>query len=73
MEIHSTGAAMAMHYSVRKEMGDGSFRCMLKIITRQNLYPNYRNDDYFLQKLLQSELIINSPEEIADALRKSFG
>jgi galactose-1-phosphate uridylyltransferase len=60
-------------YSIRKEMGDGSFRCMLKIITRQNLYPNYRNDDYFLQKLLQSELIINSPEEIADGLRKSFG
>jgi len=59
-------------YSVRKEMGDGSFRCMLKIITRQNPYPNYRNDDYFLQKLLQSELIINSPEEIADGLRESF-
>jgi galactose-1-phosphate uridylyltransferase len=59
-------------YSIRQEKGDGSFRCMLKIITRQNPYPNYRNDDYFLQKLLQSELIINSPEEIADGLRKSF-
>lgn len=59
-------------YSVRKEMGDGSFRCMLKIITRQNLYPNYRNDDYFLQKLLQSELIITPPEELAEQLRDSF-
>ncbi len=59
-------------YSVRKEMGDGSFRCMLKIITRQNLYANYRNDDYFLQKLLQSELIITPPEELAQGLRKSF-
>ena len=59
-------------YSVRKETGDGSFRCMLKIITRQNLYPNYRNDDYFLQKLLQSELIINSPEEIAEQLKSRF-
>jgi galactose-1-phosphate uridylyltransferase len=59
-------------YSVRKEMGDGSFRCMLKIITRQNLYANYRNDDYFLQKLLQSELIITPPEELAEQLRDSF-
>jgi UDPglucose--hexose-1-phosphate uridylyltransferase len=59
-------------YSVRKEQGDGSFRALLKIITRQNLYPNYRNDDYFLQKLLQSELIITPPEELAAELRKSF-
>jgi len=36
---------------------------LLKIINRQNLYPNYRNDDYFLQKLLQSELIIDLPEQ----------
>jgi galactose-1-phosphate uridylyltransferase len=59
-------------YSVRKEQGDGSFRSILKIITRQNLYPNYRNDDYFLQKLLQSELIITPPEELAEQLRSSF-
>jgi hypothetical protein len=45
---------------------------LLKIITRQNLYANYRNDDYFLQKLLQSELIITPPEELAEQLRKSF-
>jgi len=59
-------------YSVRHEQGDGSFRALLKIITRQNLYPNYRNDDYFLQKLLQSELIITPPEELAEQLAKSF-
>ncbi len=59
-------------YSVRREKGDGSFRALLKIITRQNLYPNYRNDDYFLQKLLQSELIITPPEELAEQLRKNF-
>ena len=59
-------------YSVRREKGDGSFRALLKIITRQNLYPNYRNDDYFLQKLLQSELIITPPEELAEQLRKGF-
>ena len=59
-------------YSVRKEKGDGNFRALLKIITRQNLYPNYRNDDYFLQKLLQSELIITPPEELAEQLSNSF-
>lgn len=59
-------------YSVRKDRGDGSFRALLKIITRQNLYANYRNDDYFLQKLLQSELIITPPEELAHELQKNF-
>ena len=59
-------------YSVRKNRNDGSFRALIKIITRQNLYPNYRNDDYFLQKLLQSELIITPPEELAEELRGSF-
>ena len=59
-------------YSVRNDQGDGSFRVLLKIITRQNLSPNYRNDDYFLQKMLQSELIITSPEELADQLTKTF-
>ncbi len=59
-------------YSTRTDRNDGSFRAILKIITRQNLYANYRNDDYFLQKLLQSELIITPPEELAQELRKSF-
>jgi len=59
-------------YTVRSGWGDGSFRAFLKIITRQNLYPNYRNDDYFLQKLLQSELIITPPEELAEELRGRF-
>jgi hypothetical protein len=44
-------------------------RCMFKIVTRQNLYPNYRNDDYFLQKLLQSELIFTLPEDLAKDAR----
>lgn len=59
-------------YSVRRDRADGSFRCLLKIITRQNLYPNYRNDDYFLQKLLQSELIITPPEELAGMMKQFF-
>jgi len=59
-------------FSVRRSSSEEGFRCLLKIINRQNLCPNYRNDDYFLQKLLQSELIIDLPEEQAERLRGYF-
>ncbi|HTZ17650.1 MAG TPA: hypothetical protein VMB78_04350 [Dissulfurispiraceae bacterium] len=59
-------------YSVRDSFNKGGFRCNLKMISRQNLYPNYRNDDYFLQKLLQTELIINLPEDLAIKMRKLY-
>jgi len=59
-------------YSVRQSEKDEGRRCVFKIISRQNLYPNYRNDDYFLQKMLQTELIFNLPEELADQLRTLF-
>jgi UDPglucose--hexose-1-phosphate uridylyltransferase len=58
--------------SARGSVQGEGFRCILKMITRQNLYPNYRNDDYFLQKILHSELIINLPEELASKLREYF-
>jgi len=58
--------------SVRDPGLKNGFRCIVKIINRQNLYPNYRNDDYFLQKLLHSELIINLPEELAVKLKGYF-
>ncbi len=59
-------------YSVRRNGRDRGQRCVFKIISRQNLYPNYRNDDYFLQKMLQTELIFNLPEELAVHLKKIF-
>ena len=59
-------------YSVRNSGRDGGQRCVFKIVSRQNLYPNYRNDDYFMQKMLQTELIFNLPEELADQLRIIF-
>ena len=59
-------------YAARQPQAGEGLRCLLKIINRQNLYPNYRNDDYFLQKMLQSELIINLPEELAPRLRARF-
>ncbi len=57
-------------YSVQQGEYDQGQRCVLKIISRQNLYPNYRNDEYFLQKMLQTELIFNPPEELARQLRE---
>ncbi len=59
-------------FSVSTNASKEGFRCILKIVSRQNLYPNYRNDDYFLQKMLQSELIFNLPEEPAERLREAF-
>ncbi len=59
-------------YSIQRSCRDAGQRCVFKIISRQNLYPNYRNDDYFLQKMLQTELIFNLPEELAAQLKKIF-
>jgi len=65
---------LSFNYSFYSAKGGDTvgFHCMIKIVNRQNLYPNYRNDDYFLQKLLQSELILNLPEDLAVEARKFF-
>jgi UDPglucose--hexose-1-phosphate uridylyltransferase len=52
--------------------GDAGFRCLLRIVNRQNPYPNYRSDDFFLQKLLHSEVILQLPEELAREAREEF-
>jgi galactose-1-phosphate uridylyltransferase len=59
-------------FSVRREAPAAGFRCCLRIISRQNLSPAYRNDDYFLQKLLDSDVIATVPEELAERLRPEF-
>ena len=51
---------------------DEAFRCFLRVISRQNVYENYRTDDYFLQKLLRNELILTPPETLAASLRDAF-
>jgi len=51
---------------------DDAFCCLLRIVSRQNVYENYRTDDYFLQKLLRDELILTLPEELASALAVFF-
>jgi UDPglucose--hexose-1-phosphate uridylyltransferase len=44
----------------------------LRLIARQNPAPGYRCDDYFLQKLLQTEVILLPPEALAQQARKFF-
>ena len=59
-------------YSGPLDERDASFRCFVRIISRQNVYENYRTDDYFLQKLLRNELILTRPEVLATDLRRHF-
>ncbi len=48
------------------------FRCIMKIVNRQNVVRDHRTDDYFLQKLLNSELSELTPEELAKEIKKFF-
>ena len=45
---------------------------VLRVIARSAFKPDYRTDDYFLQKQLGGELIFQSPEQIAAVLREEF-
>lgn len=48
------------------------FRCLLRLINRQNAMLHHRTDDYFFQKLLKNEIIIQPPEKLAAFLRGYF-
>jgi UDPglucose--hexose-1-phosphate uridylyltransferase len=45
---------------------------VLRVIARSAFKPDYRTDDYFLQKQLGGELIFSPPEQIAAVLRDDF-
>jgi hypothetical protein len=45
---------------------------VLRVIARSAFKPDYRTDDYFLQKQLGGELIFSPPEQIAATLRQDF-
>jgi len=47
------------------------FRCLLRLINRQNMHPHYRTDDFYLQKLLKNEIIIYPPEHLAWLIKKT--
>ena len=50
---------------------DDTFRCYLRVITRQNVYENYRTDDSFIQKLLRNEMVLVRPESLALTMREA--
>jgi galactose-1-phosphate uridylyltransferase len=49
------------------------FRCFLRLINRQNMAANYRTDDFYLQKLLKNEIVVQLPERLATLIRVRFG
>ncbi|MBU1054009.1 MAG: hypothetical protein KKC46_09290 [Proteobacteria bacterium] len=59
-------------YSGPLQERDSAFRCFIRIISRQNVYENYRTDDYFLQKLLDNELILTPPEILTQKMQQHF-
>lgn len=48
------------------------FRCIMKIVNRQNVVKNHRTDDYFLQKIHKNELADITPEQLAKEIREFF-
>ena len=48
---------------------DAGHPVVLRVIARSAFRPDYRTDDYFLQKQLGGELIFETPEAIAATLR----
>jgi hypothetical protein len=49
------------------------FRCFLRLLNRQNMAANYRTDDFYLQKLLKNEIVVQLPERLATFIRVHFG
>ncbi len=52
--------------------GPGPHAVTLRIVARSAFKPDFRTDDYFLQKQLGGELIFVAPEELATTLRGRF-
>ncbi len=50
----------------------GGHPLVLRVVARTAFAPDYRTDDYFLQKQLGGELIFAPPEELAETLRGEF-
>jgi UDPglucose--hexose-1-phosphate uridylyltransferase len=48
---------------------DDAHPVVLRVIARSSFRPDYRTDDYFLQRQLGGELIFETPEQIAETLR----
>lgn len=53
----------------KPEDGDG---CFVRLITRQNMVPHHRTDDFYFQRLLGNEIAFYPPEELAELVRKAI-
>ncbi|MEJ5299978.1 MAG: hypothetical protein WHS38_03220 [Thermodesulforhabdaceae bacterium] len=56
-------------------LGDDSpyYGAFIRLVCRQNFVPHYRTDDYYLQKLMENEIISTTPEELAKSFREMVG
>ena len=59
-------------FSVRGDVPAPGFRLFFRIVSRQNLSPAYRNDDYYLQKLLDADVVVTAPEDLARQVRAAW-
>lgn len=59
-------------YARREPETPDGFQCLLRVITRQNPASAYRSDDFYLQKGLQTELMLHRPEALAERGRGYF-
>jgi galactose-1-phosphate uridylyltransferase len=59
-------------YSGPLDATEEQFWTNVRIISRSNVYENYRASEYFLQKLLGTEVLITSPENLAMQLKSKF-
>jgi galactose-1-phosphate uridylyltransferase len=59
-------------YSGPSDEPDGAFSVYASLVSRQSYVENYRCDDYFLQKMLGTEVVVDSPEQVA-ALARDAG
>ena len=59
-------------YALRHAQKEDGFSCVIRVMTRQNPAPNYRGDDFYLQKGLSSELMLAHPEVLATGARGFF-
>lgn len=63
---------LSFNFSLYSQRGGSGARLFLRLIARQNPAPGYRCDDYFLQRLLHTEVILLPPETLARHVRAFF-
>jgi galactose-1-phosphate uridylyltransferase len=72
---HSLGFSTFNFSLFSSPLGDDSpcYGAFIRLVCRQNFVPHYRTDDYYLQKLMENEIISTPPEELAKVFRGMVG